>query len=85
MIGIHIEQTHAVLRGGPNFQKFGDEYTFACTLIFRNDTVEVIGLAGEFSVQAYREIKKKLKELGYTYAIWERKRSDSVKQIKIEL
>jgi len=83
---IHIEQKANVLvvRGGPDFKKFGDPYEFSMIIEVEGTHVEISALSGKFSTESFSELKKRLKELGFKTASWERRKNDKIKKVTTE-
>ena len=67
----------AILRGGPEFQEFGDPFEFSCMIIRNGDVCEIKGLSckGGFNLEIARSIEKALLEIGIVNASWERKKN----------
>lgn len=69
-----VEWIVGTLRAGPEYKTFGDPYTFSCTIVVRNNTVELIGASGTFSKEVYQAIHECLAGMGFDAAIWDRKK-----------
>lgn len=72
MMRAHVEWIVGVIRAGPEFKDFGDQYEFSCTVLRRGDTCEIIGASVKFIFATYRAVREMLEGQGVTMAVWER-------------
>ena len=75
------DESVGVLRGGPEYQKFGDPYAFSCTVLRRGDHVTLMGASGVLSTGALREIRAHFKAQGIKSVYWQRRKSDRSKDV----
>lgn len=68
----HAEWIVGVIRAGPEFKDFGDQYEFSCTVLRRGDTCEIIGASGKIQPGLRHAIKKALEADGITKCTWDR-------------
>jgi hypothetical protein len=76
-----------IIRGGPDYRKFGDPFTFSCVVLRRKDSTHalIMGLSGSLDRNpklAYRAIKAALNAHGILTVDWERKKLGRVKQVR---
>lgn len=72
-----------VIRGGSQYQKFGDPYEFVCTVQICGDDAHIVGAvsseAGRLSIAARSSINDVLWDMGVRTVSWERARGKSVR------
>lgn len=69
-----------ILRGGSEFDEYGDAFEFSCTLVrFGESSCEIKGLSGKLCGGARKAIAKALENEGIFDAQWERKKSGVTK------
>jgi hypothetical protein len=73
-MGAGLEYLVAVIRAGPEYKSYGNEYTFVCTVLFKGDEAFILGAVGEYNRETYRQIKKALVDIhGCKKIHWEKK------------
>lgn len=70
---VSIELVTGILRYHPD-GKYGDPYTFVCTVLLDNDTAIIKGAVGEYSRDVRERIKEALMDLGVEHVIYERRK-----------
>lgn len=80
-----IRSDVAIVRGGPDFERLRDPYTFVCTVVMETPTHgHIKGMAGDLNTNprlAYRAIKEALHDCGVYTAEWERRKSGRIKHV----
>lgn len=62
-----------VVRAGPNFKNYGDEYDFSCTVTIVDGVAFVQGASGNMpSPSVVKQFIKKLYSFGASSVCWER-------------
>lgn len=83
---VTIEPIAFIIRVGEKNFEFLDDYTTVCTGIKTDpDTIRIIGMVGTFTIKQAIIMKKKLKELGFKYVIWERLKDGEYHYVKTDL
>lgn len=77
----NLEWTSGVIRAGREFEKYGDPYEFACTVLRIGDTAYIFGAAGEFSRKTYEAIREELKSHGIAHVEWSRLQQGRTKKV----
>lgn len=81
----HLEPTHYILRTGSKFEKYGDPYEFACTVIRIGDTGFIFGAAGALSAEIRQAVREELKAHGITHVEWSRIQTGGEKKVEREV
>lgn len=82
----HVQWVVGVIRGGPQFDKFGDPYTFACAVVVTDGEALMQGAVGKLGLAEARAIGKAIFESGVRFVRWDRIRDDgSIKSVRIDL
>ena len=82
---VHAEAVRDIirLRCGPDFRCYGDPWTFRVDVEIKDGyTAYLAGGCGKSYPGMRREIKEKLKEMGFTKVEWERRRNGGVKKVE---
>lgn len=74
-MAISIEGIIFIARKSDQHNKYGDPYDTVCTLIKVDDeTLLVKGLVGSMNKSDFKELMEKIKGIGFSKIIWERKK-----------
>lgn len=75
-MSLHIEFLTAdkigILRGGPDFKKFGDKFSFSAVAIIEGETLHIKNMTGTMSLSIRNDIKELMRTHGYKKIVWER-------------
>lgn len=83
---MNVQWVVGVIRGGPDFYKFGDPYTFACAVVVADSEALLQGAVGKLGLAECRAIGEELFKAGIKFVRWERIRENgSVKVVRIDL
>ena len=81
-MSLHIEFLTAnkigILRGGPDFKKFGDNFSFSAVALIESETLHIKSMTGIMPVTIRNDIKELMRAHGYKKILWERARKDEL-------
>jgi hypothetical protein len=67
-----------ILRGGDNFERFGDDFTFSGVAIIKNSTLRIKGMIGKMSKTFRSDIKKLMRTNQLKKITWTRIKGNKV-------
>ena len=88
-MGAGIEWLTGILRVGPEFEDYGDQYRHSGTVILDGKTLTIKGMSASLEgslLDEREEIRKLLLPMGVKWVVWERRRkSGKVKHIEMKI
>ena len=81
-----FEITGGILRAGEKHLVYGDPFEFSCSIVcYDNETAFLKGAIGGLTKPMVREIADCLYHMGFTSAVWVRKKNGKQKFMKVDL
>jgi len=72
-----------VIRGGAEFEKFGDPYSFSASIVIQGKEAFIVGASGVFTRQLFYDIKFQLKNMGIEKIHWDRLKSKKTMTVNL--
>jgi hypothetical protein len=84
-MGVSLQVVTLQVRGGSNHEKYGDPYSYCCTVQVIGQTAHVSALCGNFTRKDFADFKELLSQYGVKDIDYERlKREAKTVQIKLK-